>query len=106
MLSTLGYRLEHRTPEEAAFGSEGRWTFRIYPVAPDESIVGARCHVAVSADTQNQIRKFHELAIERGAISVRIPGERPEIRPDYFGTVIRDLDGHTMEVAHRAMQRC
>jgi hypothetical protein len=64
--------------------------------------VGARCHVAVSADTQNQIRKFHELAMKRGAISVPLPGERPDISPDYFGTVIRDLDGHTIEVVHRA----
>jgi catechol 2,3-dioxygenase-like lactoylglutathione lyase family enzyme len=48
----LGYQLEHRTPEEAAFGPRGKWLFWLYPVAPSESIVGERCHIAVNADNR------------------------------------------------------
>ena len=99
----LGYRLEHRTPEEAAFGPHGKWTFWLYPVASSEPVVGARCHIAVSADTREKIVKFHEAALQRGATTVRAPGGRPDISPDYFGTVIRDLDGHTIEVVHWSM---
>jgi catechol 2,3-dioxygenase-like lactoylglutathione lyase family enzyme len=99
----LGYRLEHRTPEEAAFGPQGKWVFWLYPVPAGEPTVGARSHVAVSADTHDQIIKFHELALERGGTTVRAPGGRPDISPDYFGTVIRDLDGHTIEVVHWSM---
>jgi predicted lactoylglutathione lyase len=62
--------------------------------------VGARSHVAVSADTQEKIVKFHDAALQRGATTVRPPGGRSDISPDYFGTVIRDLDGHTIEVVY------
>jgi catechol 2,3-dioxygenase-like lactoylglutathione lyase family enzyme len=94
----LGYQLEHRTPEEAAFGPHGKWTFWLYPVPSNEAVVGARSHVALSADTQEKIVRFHEVALRRGASTVRAPGGRRDISPDYFGTVIRDLDGHTIEV--------
>jgi catechol 2,3-dioxygenase-like lactoylglutathione lyase family enzyme len=94
----LGYELEHRTVEEAAFGPHGKGIFWLYSVASNEPIVGARCHIAVRAETREQIFKFHDLALQRGGTAVRAPGGRPEIGPDYFGTIIRDLDGHMIEV--------
>ena len=102
-LAPLGYQLEHRTPEEAAFGPHGRWSFWLYPVSSAEEIVGARTHIAVSAETQEGIIQFHHRALQPGATTVRLPGGRPDISPDYFGTVIRDLDGHTIEVVHWSM---
>jgi catechol 2,3-dioxygenase-like lactoylglutathione lyase family enzyme len=99
----LGYRLEHRTPQEAAFGLQGKWTFWLYPVGESEPVVGARCHVAVSADSKEKIIEFHEVAKRNGATTVRLPGGRPDISPDYFGAIIRDLDGHTIEVVHWQM---
>jgi len=101
--SPLGYQLAHRTSAEAAFGPQGSRIFYLYPVTSDEPIAGARCHVAVTADTREQILKFHELVLQRGGITVRPPGGRPDISPEYFGTVIRDLDGHTIEVVHSSM---
>jgi catechol 2,3-dioxygenase-like lactoylglutathione lyase family enzyme len=97
----LGYQLEHRTREEAAFGPRGERIFWLYPAASSESIVGARCHIAVSAETREQVVKFHDLAVQRGGTTVRAPGARPEIGPDYFGTIVRDLDGHTIEVVQQ-----
>jgi catechol 2,3-dioxygenase-like lactoylglutathione lyase family enzyme len=94
----LGYQLSHRTPEEAAFGPDGNRIFWLYPVPSGEAVVGARGHIAVSADTHEKILRFHEAALRRGATTVRAPGERPDISLNYFGTVIRDLDGHTIEV--------
>ena len=99
-LLPLGYQLEHRAPEEAAFGPHGKWTFWLYPVPSSEVVVGARSHVAVSADTQEKIVKFHDAALQRGATTVRAPGGRSDISPDYFGTVIHDRDGHTIEVVY------
>lgn len=99
----LGYRLEHSTPQEAAFGPDGKWIFWIYPVPSAEPVVGPRSHIAVTADTREQILKFHELAVARGATTVRAPGGRSDISPNYFGTVIHDLDGHTIEVVHWTM---
>lgn len=99
----LGYRLERHTPEEAAFGPDGKSVFFLYPVAPGDAVAGARCHVAVSAETREKILEFHRRAVQRGAATLRAPGGRPDISPDYFGTVIRDLDGHTIEVVHWSM---
>lgn len=101
--SALGYSLEHRTPQEAAFGPRGRRIFWLYPVASGESVAGARCHIAISAKAREKIIKFHKIALQRGATTVHIPGGRPDIGPDYFGTVIRDLDGHTIEVVYWSM---
>jgi catechol 2,3-dioxygenase-like lactoylglutathione lyase family enzyme len=100
----IGYGLSHRTPDEAAFGPHGDKTFWLYPVVSTDAVVGERSHVAVSVDSREKIIKFHELALERGATTVRVPGKRPDISPDYFGTVIRDLDGHTIEVVHWSTQ--
>ena len=63
-------------------------------------VVGQRSYAAVTADTREKVRLFLEVAIRAGATEVRPAGERPDISPDYFGTVIRDLAGHTVEVVH------
>jgi hypothetical protein len=44
--STLGYRLEHQTQDEAAFGVDGKWDFWLYPVASNHTIIGQSSHVA------------------------------------------------------------
>jgi catechol 2,3-dioxygenase-like lactoylglutathione lyase family enzyme len=100
--STLGYRLEHQTQDEAAFGVDGKWDFWVYPVAPNDTIIGQRSHVAVTADSREKVLQFFQVAIREGATAVRPVGERPDVSPDYFGTVVRDLDGHTLEVVHWA----
>ncbi|MGA7445195.1 MAG: VOC family protein [Terriglobales bacterium] len=99
-LLPLGYQLSHRTPEEAAFGPGKNRIFWLYPVPASEAVVGARTHIAMSADAQEAIVKFHDVALHLGAATVRAPGGRPDISLSYFGTVIRDLDGHTIEVVH------
>jgi catechol 2,3-dioxygenase-like lactoylglutathione lyase family enzyme len=101
-LSGLGYGLLHQTEKEAAFGADGKWEFWLYSVAPEESVVGARSHVAIAADSCEKVVRFFEDAMRKAATVVRPPGGRPDIGPDYFGTVIRDLDGHTIEVVHWA----
>ena len=101
-LSTLGYRLEHRADNEAAFGIDGKWDFWLYPVPKEDSIVAAKSHVAIAANSPSDVTSFFDEATRRGAGVVRQPGERPDIGPDYFGTVLRDLDGHTVEVVHWA----
>ena len=100
----LGYSLEHRTDLEAAFGSPGHRHFWLYRVDGDAAIRGQRTHVAVSAMGKEKVHAFFDAALERGAVAVRQPGPRPDISPDYYGTVIKDLDGHTIEVVHWARE--
>jgi catechol 2,3-dioxygenase-like lactoylglutathione lyase family enzyme len=98
-LATLGYAPQRIRPDEAAFGTSDRWGFFIYPAAAGK-IVGERCHVAFAAASRNAVQAFHKLAVHKGATTVRAPGERPDIGPDYFGTVLIDPDGHTLEAVY------
>ena len=99
-LSPLGYSLRHQTATEAAFGTGDAWDFWLYPVEGDEPVAGARGHVAIAAPSRGAVEQFVEEAAREGASVARPAGERPDISADYFGAVIRDLDGHTVEVVH------
>jgi catechol 2,3-dioxygenase-like lactoylglutathione lyase family enzyme len=97
ILTPLGYALQRLRPDEAAFGTPQDWGFFLYRAAPDKSIVGERNHVAFRAPDRDAVASFNRIATEQGARQVRPVGPRPDIGPDYFGTVLTDLDGHTLE---------
>jgi hypothetical protein len=63
-----------------------------------------RSHVAVSVDSSQKIVTSHSMTLKHGATQVRAPGEQPDISPDYYGAMVRDLDGHIIEVVHWSMQ--
>lgn len=98
--ATLGYLLEHQTTSEAAFGPRGQSVFWLNPVSNEKAIIGESSHIALTAGTQEQVEQFHKVAMQHGGVTVRMPGKRPDISPNYFGTVVLDLDGHTIEVVH------
>lgn len=94
----LGYTERFRDATQIAFGAGEAWDFWIYPV--EAAPVGARSHVAFKAPSREAVQAFHDRAVEQGAQAVRAPGLRPDIDERYFGTVLRDLDGHTIEAVH------
>ncbi len=66
--------------------------------APDKSIIGERNHVAFQRAEPRRRRRLQphrhrSRAANRSAPSVRAP----DISPEYFGTVLTDPDGHTLE---------
>ncbi|HZV65666.1 MAG TPA: hypothetical protein VFG03_12255 [Telluria sp.] len=61
---------------------------------------GHRSHVAIAAPSRQAAEAFHAAAIASGAATLREPGLRPDINPDYYGTMVKDLDGHTIEVVY------
>lgn len=97
ILAPLGYTPQRLKPDEAAFGTAQDWGFFLYPAAPEKSIVGERNHVAFRAPDREAVAAFNRIATERGGKQVRPAGPRPDIGPEYFGTVLTDLDGHTLE---------
>ena len=99
-LGLLGYGLVHQDAGQAIFGVDGKWIFCLYPAEPGTQLNGHRSHVAFSAPSQHATLAFHEAASALGAATVRAPGLRPDINAEYFGTVMTDLDGHTIEVVH------
>ena len=59
-------------------------------------------HVAFTARTREEVRKFYETAIAAGATDNGPPGLRPHYHPNYYGAFVRDLDGYNIEaVCHR-----
>ncbi|MES2153146.1 MAG: VOC family protein [Pseudomonadota bacterium] len=96
----LGYRLQHLDAGQAIFGANGHWSFCIYPADADARLTGHRAHLAISAPSCAAADAFHEAALAQGATSLRAPGPRPDINAEYYGSMIADLDGHTIEVVH------
>ena len=96
----LGYSLVHEDGKQAIFGAHGHWSFCIYPAEAGSSLLGHRSHVAVSAPSKEAADTFYETAMECGAATLRTPGPREDINPEYYGTMIKDLDGHTIEVVY------
>jgi len=103
ILSTLGYRLQRREGAEVAFGPDQEWIFFLYPVDPDRPITGQGTHIAFRAPDRDAVRRFHAAALEAGGSAVpdRDPDERPQFGADYFGAVLKDPDGHAIEVLTR-----
>jgi catechol 2,3-dioxygenase-like lactoylglutathione lyase family enzyme len=95
---TLGYSVVHEDGKQAIFGANGHWSFCIYPADAGTSLLGHRSHVAVSAPSKEAANAFHDTAVALGAESLRPPGPREDINPEYYGTMVKDLDGHTIEV--------
>lgn len=99
-LAPLGYGLQQRKEQEAAFGTPQRWDFWLYAAQPQATIVADRMHLAFSAPHREAVIAFHQAASAHGATTAVAPGERPDISPHYFGTVLIDLDGHRIEAVH------
>ena len=104
VLGTLGYRVHRETPDEVAFGPGEDWSFFLYAAAPDDAIVGARMHVAFLATTRERVRAFYDAAIAAGgrAVADRAPAHRPQFGEHYYGAVLKDPDGHAIEVLSRS----
>ncbi|MEZ5648604.1 MAG: VOC family protein [Alphaproteobacteria bacterium] len=102
VLTTLGYRCTKQTKEDVAYGPGSDSLFFLYP-ASGQKVAGPGTHLAFDAPDEEAVRKFFAAAIDAGGRAVRPPGPRPELGPDYFGTVIDDPDGHRLEVVVAAV---
>jgi catechol 2,3-dioxygenase-like lactoylglutathione lyase family enzyme len=101
LLACLDWSVQRRSADEVAFGTTTDWTFFLYPADPESTPVGARMHVAFRAPDRRTALAFERTALALGATSVRDVAERPQFGADYFGGVLRDPDGHAIEVLTR-----
>jgi catechol 2,3-dioxygenase-like lactoylglutathione lyase family enzyme len=104
VLATIGYRLNWQRPGEVALGPDREPSFFLYPIDPGQAVAGAGMHVAFRAADRGAVRRFHAAALEAGGSAVpdRDPAERPQFGADYFGAVLKDPDGHAIEVLTRS----
>ncbi|MFD2262676.1 VOC family protein [Lacibacterium aquatile] len=100
LFAPLGYRCLRANEKELAFGTDDTWAFWLYPTEPTDSLVGARTHIAIKAPSRAAVAAAHEAGAALGGVTTREPGLRPDISPAYYGAILRDLDGHTIEITH------
>lgn len=98
--ASLGYDVQHEDASQVIWGKDGHWSFALYPAEGDGPLVGQRVHFAIAAPSATAALRFHDEAVGQGAESLRAPGPRPDVNERYFGTMIKDLDGHTIEVVY------
>jgi catechol 2,3-dioxygenase-like lactoylglutathione lyase family enzyme len=94
-LAPLGYTLVMEPVGRAAgFGRGGKPDFWI---EADGDVVHGRLHIAIAADTRQEVDAFHAAALAAGATDNGAPGSRPIYHPHYYGAYVLDPDGHNVE---------
>ena len=58
-------------------------------------------HLAFTAATREDVRRFHAAALSAGARDNGAPGPRPQYGPTYYGAFVVDPDGHNIEAVTR-----
>jgi catechol 2,3-dioxygenase-like lactoylglutathione lyase family enzyme len=64
---------------------------------PTERRADRELHLAFSAPDRAHVRAFHAAAVRLGAEILNAPRVFPEYHPYYYGTFVRDPDGHNIE---------
>ncbi|MFO1415153.1 MAG: VOC family protein [Burkholderiales bacterium] len=54
-------------------------------------------HIAFSAKTREEVRRFHDAAIAAGGKDNGPPGIRAQYHPNYYGAFVIGPDGHNLE---------
>jgi catechol 2,3-dioxygenase-like lactoylglutathione lyase family enzyme len=64
------------------------------PIDGQPAAAGNGQTFAFLAADRPTVDRFHAAALDLGATCEGPPGLRPHYHPDYYGTYVRDLDGH------------
>ncbi len=100
VLGALGVGRLFQDGDHIAYGRRGEPYFIINPpLDPSRGPVGRTngLHLCFTAATAQQVRDFHRVALENGAIDDGGPGLRPQYTPTYYAAFVLDPDGHKIE---------
>jgi catechol 2,3-dioxygenase-like lactoylglutathione lyase family enzyme len=71
-------------------------------ICPAQRAEDRELHIAFRAPTRDGVRAFHAAAVEAGAEILHAPRTFPEYHENYYGSFVRDPDGHNIEaVCHQ-----
>jgi catechol 2,3-dioxygenase-like lactoylglutathione lyase family enzyme len=87
-------------PAVGFFGSEPG-SFWLGPAQRDQD---RELHIAFRAADRDAVDAFHQAAVAIGAEILNAPRVFPEYHENYYGTFIRDPDGHNIEAVCHAPQ--
>jgi len=97
VLSTLGYKQLEKYPGAAAYGKGFPEFWVQTPIDGKPATVGNGSHIGFIANSKEDVRAFHEVALSNGGIDDGTPGTRPDYGEAYYGCFVRDLDGNKIE---------
>jgi catechol 2,3-dioxygenase-like lactoylglutathione lyase family enzyme len=98
-LAPLGMSIVNEEKDWALIGKDGRPEFWIGSAGTPPGTI----HLAFTAATREQVRAFHEAALQAGGRDNGAPGIRGHYHPNYYGAFVFDPDGHNLEaVCHLA----
>jgi catechol 2,3-dioxygenase-like lactoylglutathione lyase family enzyme len=89
---------DHDTGQRVQYRGENG-SFSLLPGHPTEYL-----HMAFPTRDDEDVRHFHQAAVDAGYRSNGGPGERPRYHPGYYAAFVLDPDGNNIEVVnhHRA----
>jgi catechol 2,3-dioxygenase-like lactoylglutathione lyase family enzyme len=97
-LQPLGISVAMEGPYGVGLGRNGKPSFWL----SESKDKPAHLHIAIAADTRNQVDAFYKAALAAGARDNGPPGIRPHYHPNYYGAFVLGPDGHNIEaVCHK-----
>jgi catechol 2,3-dioxygenase-like lactoylglutathione lyase family enzyme len=98
VLGVLGYkRIMEFLPYAIGYGETQPQFWVQQPHNQQVATAGNGVHISFIARTQEQVDRFHDIAMELGAQNAGEPGPRPDYSPDYYGAFVFDFDGNKLE---------
>ena len=97
VLATLGLRCVMAMDEGAGYGREFPEFWIQLPHDGAAANPGNGTHVCFAAASEDQVKAFHQKALELGGADEGKPGLRKEYSDNYYAAFVRDLDGHKIE---------
>jgi catechol 2,3-dioxygenase-like lactoylglutathione lyase family enzyme len=105
VLGALGFSRLAKPPEKPlAYERDGQMP-TIYIYTPENGLPatwGNGSHVALVAETREQVRQFHARALRNGGTDEGAPGPRPHYGPTYYAAYVRDPDGNKLQAVCQA----
>jgi catechol 2,3-dioxygenase-like lactoylglutathione lyase family enzyme len=100
VLAAIGFARLPKPPEKPlAYEKDGQMpTIYIYTPADGRPATwGNGTHIALIADTREQVHRFHAQALAHGGADAGAPGPRPGYGPNYYAAYVRDPDGNKLQ---------
>ena len=101
VLETLGHEIVLEFENVIGIGSNPHDMFEIAQANGDKGLpLSSSVHIAFVANSEDEVRNFHEVALKNGAKDNGIAGLR-DYEDGYFSAFIIDNDGHNIEVVFK-----
>ena len=103
VLGTLGYKVALEFEGVVGIGNDPHDMFEVAQADEEKDLLlSSSVHLALTADSEEAVRKFYEVAIAHGAKDNGAPALRPEYEEGYFAAFVIDPDGHNLEAVFKA----